>query len=458
MNARRDGRNNRVALFDGIEEGGIRASSLYSTSSHEIDEHDNEQALEGLQDRVNLLKRLSGDINEEVDSHNRMLDRMGNDMDSSRGVLSGTMDKFKMSNSTDLPARSQTQVIEQLRTSTLAVTIKSMNVPAHDIVKHLLVQAQHHKHAKHKPIEHTALYAIAWRCLSTKTRYSSTDRLTKLSRRQAVHHQSRKTTHDSCIAWRAFNASRRFLKKFQKCENQVNFDQAQASQLRVVSTLTAQCEVNDNYRCGSSMKMEARVSCVRWRKMMTWQCMVGQFSKWRIMTRVIIWFDRFGSSLLHSILTVHSPISYSSHYAAMLRSCLYSIIDEIHYQLIILPIKTCHTKFQPTSQFAHIDNLQPGTIQHHYQVLGVRFTEVVTQQPTLSSFTLESPQCHEIQIVIRSIAKPMQTRALFMQLHRNTECWTIVTITTHSREANGKLHEPPQGKKPYATPSSYLHA
>ncbi|KAK7336842.1 hypothetical protein VNO77_17392 [Canavalia gladiata] len=95
MNARRESRNNRVALFDGIEEGGIRASSLYS-SSHEIDEQDNEQALDGLQDRVNLLKRLSGDIHEEVDSHNRMLDRMGNDMDASRGVLSGTMDKFKM--------------------------------------------------------------------------------------------------------------------------------------------------------------------------------------------------------------------------------------------------------------------------------------------------------------------------------------------------------------------------
>ncbi|KAI4349417.1 hypothetical protein L6164_010008 [Bauhinia variegata] len=93
MNPRRDYRNNKVALFDGIEEGGIRASSSYS--SHEIDEHDNERELDGLQDRVNLLKRLSGDINEEVDSHNRMLDRMGNDMDSSRGVLSGTMDKFK---------------------------------------------------------------------------------------------------------------------------------------------------------------------------------------------------------------------------------------------------------------------------------------------------------------------------------------------------------------------------
>ncbi|KAJ4822118.1 Bet1-like SNARE 1-1 [Turnera subulata] len=94
MNPRRDNRTGRAALFDGIEEGGIRASSSYS--SHEIDEQDNDRALDGLQDRVNLLKRLSGDIHEEVDSHNRMLDRMGNDMDSSRGILSGTMDRFKM--------------------------------------------------------------------------------------------------------------------------------------------------------------------------------------------------------------------------------------------------------------------------------------------------------------------------------------------------------------------------
>ncbi|CAN1270635.1 Pentatricopeptide repeat-containing protein At3g12770 [Linum perenne] len=87
-----DIRNNRTALFDGIEEGGIRASSSYS---HEINEQANEGALEGLQDRVNLLKRLSGDIHEEVEGHNRMLDGMGNEMDSSRGVLSGTMDRFK---------------------------------------------------------------------------------------------------------------------------------------------------------------------------------------------------------------------------------------------------------------------------------------------------------------------------------------------------------------------------
>ncbi|CAF2112764.1 hypothetical protein HID58_082508 [Brassica napus] len=88
----REPRGGRSSLFDGIEEGGIRAASSYS---HEINEHENERALEGLQDRVILLKRLSGDINEEVDTHNRMLDRMGNDMDSSRGILSGTMDRFK---------------------------------------------------------------------------------------------------------------------------------------------------------------------------------------------------------------------------------------------------------------------------------------------------------------------------------------------------------------------------
>ncbi|XP_016489496.2 bet1-like SNARE 1-1 [Nicotiana tabacum] len=93
MNSRRE-RSSRAALFDGIEEGGIRASSSYD--SREIDEHENERAIDGFQDRVNMLKRLTGDIHEEVETHNRMLDRMGNDMDSSRGVLAGTMDKFKM--------------------------------------------------------------------------------------------------------------------------------------------------------------------------------------------------------------------------------------------------------------------------------------------------------------------------------------------------------------------------
>ncbi|KAL9264326.1 Bet1-like SNARE 1-1-like protein [Drosera capensis] len=56
MNPRRDHRSGRAALFDGIEEGGIKASSSYS---NEIDEFDNNRALDGLQDRVSVLKRCS---------------------------------------------------------------------------------------------------------------------------------------------------------------------------------------------------------------------------------------------------------------------------------------------------------------------------------------------------------------------------------------------------------------
>jgi len=37
----------------------------------------------------------------------------------------------------------------------------TMNLPAHDTIKHHLVQAQHQKHIKHKPTEPIALYAIA---------------------------------------------------------------------------------------------------------------------------------------------------------------------------------------------------------------------------------------------------------------------------------------------------------
>jgi len=68
----------------------------------------------------------------------------------------------------------------------------AMNLPAHDTVKHLLVQAQHHKHVKCKPREHTTLYAIAWRCLSAARQHSNTNCLYPLSLdglpRVARHH------------------------------------------------------------------------------------------------------------------------------------------------------------------------------------------------------------------------------------------------------------------------------
>lgn len=96
MSNRRDYRASKVALFDGIdniEEGGIRASSSYS---REIDDHTNDKALDSLEDRVSFLKRLTGDIHGEVENHNRMLDRMGTKMDATRGIMSGTMDRFKI--------------------------------------------------------------------------------------------------------------------------------------------------------------------------------------------------------------------------------------------------------------------------------------------------------------------------------------------------------------------------
>ncbi|ESR33375.1 Bet1-like SNARE 1-2 [Citrus sinensis] len=96
MSYRREHRASKGALFDeydGLEEGGLKASSSYSSG---IDEHDNDKAIDGLKERAVFLKRLTGDIHEEVESHNRLLDRMGNSMDASRGIMSGTMDRFKM--------------------------------------------------------------------------------------------------------------------------------------------------------------------------------------------------------------------------------------------------------------------------------------------------------------------------------------------------------------------------
>lgn len=93
MNSRRDYHGGRSSLFDGLEEGINRASSSYSTL--EISEHDNDRDMDGLQDKVHVLKRLTADIHEEAESQNRMLDFMGNQMDTSRGMLSATADRFK---------------------------------------------------------------------------------------------------------------------------------------------------------------------------------------------------------------------------------------------------------------------------------------------------------------------------------------------------------------------------
>ncbi|KAL9225202.1 hypothetical protein vseg_001151 [Gypsophila vaccaria] len=95
MSYRRENRPSKASLFDAysnIEEGGLRASSSYSS---DISEHDNDKAIDTLKDRVFFLKQLSGDIHGEVLGQNRLLDQMGSGMDASRGILSGTVDRFK---------------------------------------------------------------------------------------------------------------------------------------------------------------------------------------------------------------------------------------------------------------------------------------------------------------------------------------------------------------------------
>ncbi|KAK6781005.1 hypothetical protein RDI58_023189 [Solanum bulbocastanum] len=57
MSYRRDHRGHRSALFDNydsIEEGGVRASSSYQ---RDLDERDNDKAVDSLQDRVSFLKK-----------------------------------------------------------------------------------------------------------------------------------------------------------------------------------------------------------------------------------------------------------------------------------------------------------------------------------------------------------------------------------------------------------------
>ncbi|URE03542.1 SNARE domain [Musa troglodytarum] len=84
-----DYQNNRAAQFDSIEEGGIRASSY-------------------------LLMKLLREVHEEVEIHNHALDLMGHDIDTSSGVLSGTVDRSKMVFERKLNRRMITLVISFL--------------------------------------------------------------------------------------------------------------------------------------------------------------------------------------------------------------------------------------------------------------------------------------------------------------------------------------------------------
>ncbi|XP_074348527.1 bet1-like SNARE 1-2 isoform X1 [Apium graveolens] len=100
MSYRREHRASRSSLFDdydSLEEGGLKASSSYS---HDIDEHANDKAINSLQDRVVFLKRVTYTMRWKVIivcwTEHCAVYNQGNEMDASRGIMSGTMDRFKM--------------------------------------------------------------------------------------------------------------------------------------------------------------------------------------------------------------------------------------------------------------------------------------------------------------------------------------------------------------------------
>ncbi|KAG2403605.1 Bet1-like SNARE 1-2 [Vigna angularis] len=63
----------------------------------------------------------NGDIHEEVESHNQLLDRVGNKMDASRGMMMGTMDRFKKALSAT-PQRRTTFVSLPLKGDSMVIT------------------------------------------------------------------------------------------------------------------------------------------------------------------------------------------------------------------------------------------------------------------------------------------------------------------------------------------------
>ncbi|KAG8045099.1 hypothetical protein GUJ93_ZPchr0008g11475 [Zizania palustris] len=69
---------------------------VQTSTTLEAEEEDPETSVDLALANFHQEYELTGDIHKEVENHNRMLDRMGNDMNDSRGFLSGTVDKFKM--------------------------------------------------------------------------------------------------------------------------------------------------------------------------------------------------------------------------------------------------------------------------------------------------------------------------------------------------------------------------
>ncbi|XP_064410868.1 BET1 homolog isoform X2 [Latimeria chalumnae] len=90
----------RRAGLDGAPAG------TYTASGYSMHEEENERLTQHLRDKVTALKSLSIDIGTEVKYHNKVLEEMDSDFDSTGGFLGATMGRLK-----SLSGGSQTRLL-----------------------------------------------------------------------------------------------------------------------------------------------------------------------------------------------------------------------------------------------------------------------------------------------------------------------------------------------------------
>eukprot|EP00899_Mesostigma_viride_P009936 jgi/Mesvir1/18944/Mv18915-RA.1 len=85
-------RGGRGALFGDVDP--LENNARGGMFDHELAEQENDRNIDGLHERVELLKRVTLDMHEEAQAHNALLERMGQNIVGARGALGGLMDKL----------------------------------------------------------------------------------------------------------------------------------------------------------------------------------------------------------------------------------------------------------------------------------------------------------------------------------------------------------------------------
>mmetsp|Transcript_6705 Transcript_6705/g.7693 ORF Transcript_6705/g.7693 Transcript_6705/m.7693 type:complete len:121 (+) Transcript_6705:261-623(+) len=80
----------RASLF-GNDSGNSREEEVFDP---ETAERDNDRNIDHMAERAAMLKQITMDIHKEAETHNQLLDGMGNAMEGARTLLEGTVGRF----------------------------------------------------------------------------------------------------------------------------------------------------------------------------------------------------------------------------------------------------------------------------------------------------------------------------------------------------------------------------